>query len=110
MKCGRLQRWKETFLTQGHKISDFSSGAMLAAGIQLHSRNFQGTKKMDPVKAYYFRLLEVYWIDAPTTSILSIPEKCRRGGEEWMITQSQTKKTCSSINPLERIVITDNEG
>ena len=85
----------------GHDVDDFKAGARVAVEFQIVSRNFKASKRIDAVKAYSFRLLGVYLIDEPTNSTISTPEKRRRGDDEWMVTPPRTKKTITSINPLE---------
>lgn len=85
----------------GHDVDDFKAGARVAVEFQIVSRNFKASKRINAVKAYFFRLLGVYLIDEPTNSTMSTPEKRRRGDDEWMVTPPCTKKTITSINLLE---------
>lgn len=85
----------------GHDVDDFKNGSKVAVEFQIMSRNFKASKKVDAVKAFFFRLLGVYLIDNPIQTTVSTPEKRRRGENEWMVMPPRTKKTITSINPLE---------
>ena len=85
----------------GHNVNDFKSGARVAIEFQILSWNFKASKKVDTVKAYSFQLLGVYLVNDPVHSTMSIPDKCQRGDNKWMVTPPRTKKIVTSMNPLE---------
>lgn len=85
----------------GHDVDDFRNGSKVAVEFQIVSRNFRASKKIDAVKAYSFRLLGVYLIEDPAQSSVSTPDKRRRGEDQFIITPPRTKRTITSMNPLE---------
>ncbi len=89
------------YLNPGHDVDDFKNGLRVAIGFQIVSRNFKASKKVDVVKAFSFRLLGVYLINDSVQITVSTPEKRRGGQDECMVTPPRTKKTITSINPLE---------
>ena len=92
---------KDDYLNPEYNVDDFKAGTRVAVEFQIVLHNFKASKRIDAVKAYSFRLLGVYLIDKPTNSTISTLEKRRRGDNEWMVTPPRTKKTITSINPLE---------
>lgn len=98
--------WKTTkidadYPDPGHDMDNFRNGSKVAVEFQIVSQNFKASKKVDVVKAFSFQLLGVYLIDNPVQATVSTPEKRRRGEDEWMVTLPRTKKTITSMNPLE---------
>ncbi len=85
----------------GHDVDDFKNGSRVVVELRIVSWNFKASKKVDAVKEFSFRLLGVYLIDDPVQTTVSTPEKRRRGEDEWMMTPPRTKKTITSMNPLE---------
>lgn len=84
-----------------YDVDDFRNGSKVAIEFQIVSRNFKASKKIDAVKASSFRLLGVYLIEDPAHSSVSTPEKRRRGENEWIITPPRTKRTITSMKPLD---------
>ena len=84
-----------------YNVNDFKSGAIVAIEFQILSQNFKASKKVDAIKAYSFRLLEVFLVDDPMHSIILTLNKRRHGEDEWIVTSPQTKRTITSKNLLE---------
>ena len=66
----------------GHDVNNFKSGATVAIKFQILLQNFKASKKVDAIKTYSFRLLEVYLVDDPVHSTISTPDKRQRGEDE----------------------------
>ncbi len=63
------------FPDPGHNVDNFKGVAIVAVEFQILSRNFKASKKIDVVKAYLFRLLEMYLVDDPIHSTISTLNK-----------------------------------
>lgn len=61
-----------------HEVNDFKSGKTVVLEFQILLHNFKASKKVDIVKAYLFRLLEIYFIDDSTQSTMLILDKRQR--------------------------------
>lgn len=85
----------------GHDVDKFKAGAIVAVEFQILLRNFKASKKIDAVKTYLFWLLEVYLVDNPLHLTISTPNKRQKGGDEWIVTLAQMKRTITSNNLLE---------
>lgn len=51
------------FLKSRYDIDNFKSGITMVLVFQILSYNFKTSKKVDTIKVYLFRLLEVYLIN-----------------------------------------------
>ena len=83
-----------------HIVNDFYLGMIVAVEFQILSCNFKAFKKVDNIKTYSFRLLEIYLVNDLMQSIMFILNKCQRRNNKWMVRPSCTRKTKTRMNLL----------
>lgn len=68
-------RVKRDYPDLNHNVDNFKVGVKVAIKFQINLQNFKTTKKIDTIKTYFFRLVEVYLIDEPNKKPISILKK-----------------------------------
>ncbi len=66
----------------GHDVDDFKNSSRVVVEFEIMSRNFKASKKVDAIKAFFFRLLGIYLINDPIQITVSTPEKQRQGEDK----------------------------
>lgn len=84
-----------------YNVNNFMSGATVVVEFQIMLCKLKTCNKVDIIKTYLFRLLGIYLVDDPMQSIILIPDKYQYRKDKWIVTLPCTKRTKTSINPLE---------
>lgn len=66
----------------GYNVDNFKAIIKVVVEFQINSRNFKASKKIDVVKAYLFRLVEIYLVNNLSNKIISTSKKrCPKDNE-----------------------------